>query len=119
MCISIYQNINITKKTCCIKIVPTDCFACEAHQRTQQLKKATLFTVKPLIERHPVFFKNRRKRFTNPDSPAVTIASSKIHFLLFFFFYSMLMLTLKEGFRVSFTAKRNRLRRLLEETGWR
>ena len=26
-------------KTCCIKIVPTDCFACEAHQGTQQLKK--------------------------------------------------------------------------------
>ena len=27
------------KKTC-IKIVPTNCFACEAHQGTQQLKKA-------------------------------------------------------------------------------
>ena len=26
----IYQNTNITKKTF-IKIVPTDCFACEAH----------------------------------------------------------------------------------------
>ena len=78
------------------------------------------FTVKPLIERHPVFFKNRRKRFTNPDSPAVTIASSEIHFFFFFFFfYSNVMLMLKEGFRVSFTAKRNRLRRLLEERGWR
>ena len=30
------------KKTCCIKIVPTNCFACEA----QQLKKAILFTLK-------------------------------------------------------------------------
>ena len=47
MYISIYQNINITKKTC-IKIVPTDCFACEAHQRTQQLKKAILFTLKQI-----------------------------------------------------------------------
>ena len=45
---SIYQNINITKKTCCIKIVPTDCFACEAHQETQQLKKAILFTLKQI-----------------------------------------------------------------------
>ena len=38
MYIRIYQNINITKKTCCISpnIVPTDCFACEAHQGTQQ-----------------------------------------------------------------------------------
>ena len=36
--IYIYQNMNITKKTCCISpnIVPTDCFACEAHQGTQQ-----------------------------------------------------------------------------------
>ena len=39
MYIRIYQNINITKKACCIKIVPTDCFTCEAHQGTQQLKK--------------------------------------------------------------------------------
>ena len=46
--IRIYQNINITKKTCCIKIVPTDCFACEAHQETQQLKKAILFTLKEI-----------------------------------------------------------------------
>ena len=38
----------ITKKTCCIKIVPTDCFACEAHQETQQLKKAILFTLKEI-----------------------------------------------------------------------
>ena len=45
MYISIYQNINITKKICCIKIFPTDCVACEAHQGTQQLKKATLFTL--------------------------------------------------------------------------
>ena len=44
----IYQNINITKKTCCIKIVSTDCFACEAHQRTQELKKAILFTLKEI-----------------------------------------------------------------------
>ena len=43
MYIRIYQNINVTK-TCCIKIVPTDCFACEARQETQQLKKAILFT---------------------------------------------------------------------------
>ena len=42
----IYQNINITKKTCCIKIVPTDCFACEAHQETQQLKNTILCTLK-------------------------------------------------------------------------
>ena len=41
----IYQNI---KKTCCIKIVPTDRFACEAHQGTQQLKKAILFTLKEI-----------------------------------------------------------------------
>ena len=34
----------------------------------------------------PCIFKNRRKQFTNPDFPAVTIASSEIHFLLFFFF---------------------------------
>ena len=31
------------KKTCCTKIVPTDCFACKTHQGTQQLKKAILF----------------------------------------------------------------------------
>ena len=36
------------KKTCCITIVPTDCFACEAHQGTQQLKKAILFTLKQI-----------------------------------------------------------------------
>ena len=48
MYIRIYQNINITKKTCCIKIVPTDCFACEAHQETQQLKKGILFTLKQI-----------------------------------------------------------------------
>ena len=42
MYIRIYQNINITKKACCIKIVPTDCFACEACQETHQLKKAIL-----------------------------------------------------------------------------
>ena len=48
MYIDIYQNINITKKTCCIKIVATDCFACEAHQGTQQLKKAILFTLKQI-----------------------------------------------------------------------
>ena len=44
----IYQNINTTKKTCCIKIVPTDWFACEAHQETKQLKKAILFTLKEI-----------------------------------------------------------------------
>ena len=44
----IYQNTNITKKTCCINIVPTDCFTCEAHQETQQLKKAKLFTLKEI-----------------------------------------------------------------------
>ena len=43
----IYQNTNIRKKTS-IKIVPTDCFACEAHQETQQLKKAILFTLKEI-----------------------------------------------------------------------
>ena len=48
MYIFIYQNINITKKTFCIKIVPTDCFACEAHQETQQLKKSILFTLKEI-----------------------------------------------------------------------
>ena len=48
MYIRIYQNINITKKTYCIKIVPTDCFACEARQGTQQLKKAKLFTLKEI-----------------------------------------------------------------------
>ena len=36
------------KKTCCIKIVPTDCFACEAYQGTQQLKKAILYTLKEI-----------------------------------------------------------------------
>ena len=46
--IRIYQNINITKKTCCIKIVPTDYFACEARQGTQQLKKAILFMLKQI-----------------------------------------------------------------------
>ena len=44
----IYQNTNITKKICCIKIVPTDCFACEAHQGAQQLKKAMLFMLKEI-----------------------------------------------------------------------
>ena len=48
MYIRIYQNINITKKTCCIKIVSTDGFACEAHQGTQQLNKAILFTLKEI-----------------------------------------------------------------------
>ena len=48
MYIPIYQSTNLTKKTCCIKIVPTDRFACEAHQRTQQLKKAILFTLKEI-----------------------------------------------------------------------
>ena len=51
MYIRIYQNINIkNKKTCCIKIVPTDCFACEErkHHGTQQLKKAILFTLKEI-----------------------------------------------------------------------
>ena len=37
-----------SKKTCYIKIVPTDCFACEACQGTQQLKKAILFTLKEI-----------------------------------------------------------------------
>ena len=36
------------KKTCCIKIVPIDYFACEAHQGTQQLKNAILFTLKEI-----------------------------------------------------------------------
>ena len=36
------------KKTCCIKIVPTDYFACEARQGTQQLKKAILFMLKQI-----------------------------------------------------------------------
>ena len=44
MYIHIYQNINITKKTRCIKIVPTNCFACEA----QQFKKVILFTLKEI-----------------------------------------------------------------------
>ena len=44
----IYQNTNITKKTCCIKMVPIDGFACEAHQGTHQLKKAKLFTLKEI-----------------------------------------------------------------------
>ena len=44
MYIRIYQNTNITKKTCCINIVPTNCFACEA----QQLKKVILFTLKEI-----------------------------------------------------------------------
>ena len=50
MYICIYQNINTlyNKKKCCIKIVLTDCFACEAHQGTQQLKKAILFTLKEI-----------------------------------------------------------------------
>ena len=50
MYIRIYQNINITKKACCISpnTVPTDCFACEAHQGTQQLKKRILFTLKQI-----------------------------------------------------------------------
>ena len=48
MYIPIYQNINITKKICCIKIVSTDCFACEAHQGTEQLKKTILFTLKEI-----------------------------------------------------------------------
>ena len=46
MYIRIYQNIN-NKKTC-IKILPTNCFADEAHQGTQQLKKAILFTLKEI-----------------------------------------------------------------------
>ena len=46
MYIRIYQNINFIKKICCIKIVSTDCFACETYQGTQQLKKAILFTLK-------------------------------------------------------------------------
>ena len=47
MYIRIYQNINKTKKRS-IKIILTDCFACEAHQGTQQLKKAILFTLKEI-----------------------------------------------------------------------
>ena len=38
----------MTKKTNCIKIVPTDCFACEICQGTQQLKTAILFTLKEI-----------------------------------------------------------------------
>ena len=48
MYMPIYPNISVTKKTCCIKIVPTDCFVCEARQGTQQLKKAILFTLKEI-----------------------------------------------------------------------
>ena len=62
MYIRIYQNINITKKTCCVSpnIVPTDSpsrvvklvrlvrLASEAHQGTQQLKKAILVTLKQI-----------------------------------------------------------------------
>ena len=48
MYIPIYQNTNITKKTFCIKIVPTDCFACEAHQGTKQLKKVILVKLKKI-----------------------------------------------------------------------
>ena len=33
------------KKKTCIKIVSTDCFACEAHQGTQQLKKSNIIYV--------------------------------------------------------------------------
>ena len=45
MCIPIYQNTNITKKTCCIKLVPTECFACKAHHRTPQIKKSNIIYV--------------------------------------------------------------------------
>ena len=48
MHLCIYQNINVTKKTYCIKIVPTDCFSCEARQGTQQLKIAILCTLKEI-----------------------------------------------------------------------
>ena len=46
-CISYISKHKYKKKTS-IKIVPTDCFACEAHQETQQLKKAILFTLKEI-----------------------------------------------------------------------
>ena len=50
-CVYVYTYLSKhkkNKKTCCIKIVPTDRFACEAHQETQQLKKAILFTLKEI-----------------------------------------------------------------------
>ena len=48
--ISYLSKHKYNKKTC-IKIVPTDCFACEAHQGTQQLKKAKLFMLKEIKDR--------------------------------------------------------------------
>ena len=48
LCISYLSKHKYNEKTCCIKIVPTDCFACKAHQGTQQLKKAILFTLKEI-----------------------------------------------------------------------
>ena len=47
----VYTNLlkhKYNKKTCCIKIVPTDSFTCETHQGTKQLKKAILFTLKEI-----------------------------------------------------------------------
>ena len=75
------------------------------------------YTVKPLIERHPVFSKVAVSDLLT-RIPLRLLSLLQRSIFSCFFFYSMLMLMLKEGFRVSLTAKRNRLRRLLEETGW-
>ena len=48
ICIYVFIKHEYNKKTCCIKIVPTDCFAFKVHQRTEQLKKAILFTLKEI-----------------------------------------------------------------------
>ena len=60
-------------------------------------------TVKPLIERHPVFSKIAvSDLLTRIPLRLLSLLQRSI---FSFFFYSMLMLMLKEGFRVSFTAK--------------
>ena len=86
---------------------------------TAAAKSLTGNTVKPLIERHPVFSKIAVSDLLTRIPLRLLSLLQRSIFSCFFFFYFMLMLMLKEGFRVSFTAKKNRLRRLLEETGWR
>ena len=51
MYIPIFQNTNITKKTSCIKIVPTDCFACESHQENTTKQSNIIYVEKNKISK--------------------------------------------------------------------
>ena len=66
---------------------------------------AKIYTVKPLIERHPVFSKIAVSDLLT-RIPLRLLSLFQRSIFSCFFFYSMLMLMLKERFRVSFTAKK-------------